>query len=427
MRKLLLLILLLTLASVVLAQDDADEPLTYPEDINPLTGLPVDDPAVLNQRPIVVKIVNAPAEARPQYGLPQADLVWEYSLVGGWTRFAAVFLSQAPERVGPIRSLRLADFEITRIYEALVATSGMSVGTLERLRADEIMPRRIISGTDECPALCRDSSIEDRGIEYTLFANVPALRELAEELERDTTPAPVRGMTFAEEAPAGGTGLDRIAINYEQAAIEWSYAAERGVWLRWHDGEAHLDAASGEQLAAENVVVLEAQHTAEPALTPDYWGYSNVAFGVSLVGEGRVVLLRDGQYFEGTWRREDRDSPLAFHDAEGEPLAFKPGKTYITLVPTWAGSYTLGFFLADPPSATVTADSLNLRWGPTINFRAGDAAYQGDTLRAVGRNADGTWVNVWRDDDRLLWASIDLIDLDTDVMALPLVRPADEG
>src|SRR5258708_11765279 len=43
-------------------------PFNFPADVNPLTGLPVDDPSVLQHRPLAVKISNAPPLVRPQAG-----------------------------------------------------------------------------------------------------------------------------------------------------------------------------------------------------------------------------------------------------------------------------------------------------------------------------------------------------------------------
>ncbi|NDJ75964.1 MAG: DUF3048 domain-containing protein, partial [Chloroflexi bacterium] len=134
MRKVSLVLLVLIIVALLPqhrtdAQDgDMIGPEEYPEGINPLTGLPVYDPEVLLRRPILVKVVNAPDMARPQWGLPQADVVWEYWMPGGFTRFAAIFYSQSPERVGPIRSLRMPDFELAHIYNSLIATSGMANG-----------------------------------------------------------------------------------------------------------------------------------------------------------------------------------------------------------------------------------------------------------------------------------------------------------
>ena len=98
-----------------------------PENENPLTGLPVDDPATLRRRPLHVRVGNDTG-ARPQVGLNQAEIVYE-DVVEWWvTRFTAVFLSQSPEIVAPIRSARLINTQLALQYEAALANSGGSDG-----------------------------------------------------------------------------------------------------------------------------------------------------------------------------------------------------------------------------------------------------------------------------------------------------------
>ena len=101
-------------------------PFWYPEGVNPLTGLPYPNQEALERRNLIVKISNFPPIVRPQVGVNSADLVFEYEAEGGVTRFAAIFRSNAPERVGSVRSGRLLDMELVTMYEALLAYSGTS-------------------------------------------------------------------------------------------------------------------------------------------------------------------------------------------------------------------------------------------------------------------------------------------------------------
>ncbi|OYV58593.1 MAG: hypothetical protein B7Z69_09290, partial [Actinobacteria bacterium 21-73-9] len=68
---------------------------TTPAPIAPLTGLPDPGGAALHRPALTVKIENTP-EAMPQWGVAQADVVYEEIVNGGITRLAAVFNSQAP-------------------------------------------------------------------------------------------------------------------------------------------------------------------------------------------------------------------------------------------------------------------------------------------------------------------------------------------
>jgi hypothetical protein len=89
--------------------------------------LQVDDPTVLQRRPVHVRVGNDPG-ARPQVGLSDADLVYE-EVVEWWvTRFTAIYLSRAPEMVAPIRSARLLNTQLTQQFDAALVNSGGSDG-----------------------------------------------------------------------------------------------------------------------------------------------------------------------------------------------------------------------------------------------------------------------------------------------------------
>jgi hypothetical protein len=87
-------------------------PFSYPEGINPLTGLPYPDEESMARRNLIVKISNYPPIVRPQSGVNTADVVYEYEAEGGVTRFAAIFRSHTAHHVGPVRSARLVDLEL---------------------------------------------------------------------------------------------------------------------------------------------------------------------------------------------------------------------------------------------------------------------------------------------------------------------------
>src|SRR5690606_17346764 len=81
-----------------------------PEVIWPLTGADaVGTPGdVLNRPALSIKIENS-ADARPQINLQYADVVYEEYVEYGISRLIAVYHSDWPEQVGPIRSMRPMD------------------------------------------------------------------------------------------------------------------------------------------------------------------------------------------------------------------------------------------------------------------------------------------------------------------------------
>lgn len=430
MRRTILLVLAMAitlLSGSVIAVEPSTfiGPSVYPEGINPLTGLPVSEPARLNRRPLLIKVSDYPPVVRPQSGLNQADVVWEHLLSGGVTRFSAIYLGDDVPHVGPIRSGRLIDFELTRIYRALFVYSGMAQGTIDVLQNDGLVSSRAIGGSGPCPALCRFPR-EGLALEHTLYGDTTALRDEAVARQRDITPERVYGMAFSETTPAGGMPVNGVWIQYRETEIEWAY--NTGRWQRSQDNQPHLDAATNTQVNAANVIILEDDHIQQPVISENYWGPGDFAFSVNLIGSGRIFLFRDGRYYEGEWRRASRDEPLTYYDMQGNILPLKPGNTFVNLVPRWIDGYQLVFQLAQPPQVIMAATGgVNMHTGPGDVYRFLDVAYPGDTFAALGRNRSADWLQVLRPGDGVVWLPVKDLDLrGLDLTALPVPRSTSE-
>ncbi|MBT4677066.1 MAG: DUF3048 domain-containing protein, partial [Acidimicrobiaceae bacterium] len=79
--------------------------------VHPLTGLPAVD-GTIDRPALVVKIGNNDSKSLPQLGLEDADIVYEAHIENGVTRFLAVFQSEVPTQVGPVRSARSSDIDL---------------------------------------------------------------------------------------------------------------------------------------------------------------------------------------------------------------------------------------------------------------------------------------------------------------------------
>src|SRR5215213_110726 len=78
------------------------EPTPQLQSINPLTGLPVADPSLLQLPAILVSISHFPVNARPQAGLSFAPYVFEIYITEGATRFLTTFYGEFPVPEVPI-------------------------------------------------------------------------------------------------------------------------------------------------------------------------------------------------------------------------------------------------------------------------------------------------------------------------------------
>jgi hypothetical protein len=302
----------------------------------PLTGLGVDDPAVLERRPLAIKIQNALA-SRPQYGLPQADIVYEHLSEAGITRFTAIYLCQDTERSGSVRSARFIDLEIPAMYKSLLAFSGTSPGLYPKFINADFYDREFVQNWGlRADGFFRDKELRKQGkaIEHTLFVDPNAIWETADDLGINDR-QDLQGMTFDADVPEGGQPATHIHIPYpnRNMTVDYRYDPETATYLRWDAKDPHIDATTGEQISATNVIILYAHHV-DTDIYEDYPRTNHPSVQIQLWGTGPAVLFRDGQAFEGLWARPDRDAMVVFRDPTGQiPLDLKPGNTWIQLIP----------------------------------------------------------------------------------------------
>lgn len=331
-------------------------PADYPADINPLTGLVVDDPAVLERAPLLIKISNSPTVVRPQSGLNSADHVWEHYMEGLRiaTRYTAVFLGNTPDYVGSVRSGRLPDFQLVPMYAGIYFASGFSSN-----RNNPSSPPRVGELMREADWIDQNFSyefgyrepygvrleLEGIDLEHTLFAVPEALWQLAEERGIKASETLDPGLAFDNTAPSGGIVTTEAEVNYPGAGADntWLYDEASGKWLKWIDGQVHKDRLTDEQVAFSNVVVVYVEHFIADFIEtePSWYGV-----GIELVGSGDAILLRDGMRYEVVWRRPAANRMIQFFDKNGEVIPFKPGNTWFHLASTGQ----------EPPEVTFTGE-----------------------------------------------------------------------
>lgn len=305
-------------------------PDNFAPNVNPLTGLVVDDPARLNRRPVAIKISNYPAVVRPQSGLNSADLIFEHYAEGGVTRFTAVFYGNDANPVGSIRSGRLIDLELPKMYDAAFAYSGSS-GPVRLMLRDSPFFDRIISPDFGHGGYFR---VEDpnKAFEHTLFTDTGTLRAILEERGLNTPPQFQTNIAFHPQPPAGGVPASSIEVRYIGTNAFWRYDPITTGYVRSTDGVVHVDANTGQQLNFQNIVVVAAHHE-DTDILEDLVGGGHYSIQIQIWGEGPVSIFRDGQRFDGRWRRENANDMLTFYDQEGNILPLAPGNSFFQLVP----------------------------------------------------------------------------------------------
>lgn len=317
-------------ADAVIDADKGVAPEPVVPDRWPLTGVASDE--VVNRPALAVKIENPP-EVRPQTGLDQADMVWEQVVEGGITRFVAVFNSQVPDEVGPIRSIRPMDPAITAPLHGIVAFSGGQEGFVTALADSGV---QILSHDRGDSGFYRTKT---SAAPHNVFGSPATFWEQADATHQDL---PAEQFSFARTleqstAVTAGTPATTIAAHLSGSSKpSWDWDAATSAWLRSESGKP-ATAKSGAQLSATNVVLLRVDlvnsGTTDPA--------GNPVPETKLVGSGEATVATGGRTITATWSKSATDAPLTLATADGTPVTLAPGNTWIELVPNGTGSVTV--------------------------------------------------------------------------------------
>jgi hypothetical protein len=295
----------------------------------PLTGESVDEDQPPASRALMVKIGNNDDRARPQAGLVEADIVFEELIEDRKTRFAAVFHTEIPHRIGPVRSGRSSDLDLMAdLGQPYLAYSGGNPTVLAQFRA----------GVSD--GLFIDIGILDFEIPYTRDETRDAPDNLYfdfTEITPVSAAAPPPGLfDYSSDVWPDSDDLgDGIVVRYptsfgRESVHIWDPDLEG--WVRIQDGTVHTAEVDGVlvELAPTNVVVLETGYIDSPA---DAESPQAVTFG-----SGRAWVLVDGQIFMGFWERAPGQPGFRLLDGLANSIGLRPGPTWVLLANDDSGS-----------------------------------------------------------------------------------------
>ncbi|WP_047983121.1 DUF3048 domain-containing protein [Ornithinibacillus californiensis] len=344
MRKFIVLILL-SIVLVACSKDADSKPIEEPEEevevgntepeeveepeevfanVYPLTGIGTNESVDYR---IVGVMVNNHSSARPQTGLSEADVVFEILAEGMITRFLALYHSQQPEVVGPVRSAREYYFDLANRYGALYIYHG-AAGFV-----NDMLDNRGIDHIDgaiydnDGKLFKRESFRVAPHNSYLLFENV---YDVATNIGYDVTAEhePMPFLTEEEVKGIPGVAANHVEIVYSNnpmEIVEFAYEATTEKYTRYNDREKTVELSTSEPVEVDNIFIVETYHE-----IIDDVGRRAIDFYAS----GDALLIQKGKVQQLKW--ENRDGKIV-PVKDGEVVGFVPGKTWINVVPTSPG------------------------------------------------------------------------------------------
>nr|WP_312576331.1 DUF3048 domain-containing protein [Sedimentibacter sp.] len=253
----------------------------------------------------------------------QAEIIYECEVEFPYTRYLCIFLAREPKLVGPVRSARPYLINYTLENDGIFVHVGGSqdaFNEIARLSAPDI--DGLYSG-----AMWR---YYDTGkyAPHNMYTTLKSIRDEAEK-RGYRTDAKFEGYKFNEKSLdlskkyKDVKKTQKISITYNSYnTTEYKYDNDKKSYLRWKDGEKHIDEIDGKQIEAKNILILE---TSKQILD------NEGRLFIGTVGSGKGTYITNGEAVEITWNKESEKSRTKFYIEKNE-LELNPGNTWIQVV-----------------------------------------------------------------------------------------------
>lgn len=267
--------------------------------------------------PILVVKIDDTNEAHPQIGIDKADLVYIEQVEGGLVRLAAIFSTEVPPKIGPIRSARISDIDLmSQFGKVAFFYSGAQSKFRSVIKAANLFD---IGAEHESPKLYgRD---EKRVAPYDMILDGEAAKSRISKL--DVATAKNIGWNFGELSNKGDP-ITSVKLHWPAANYRANWNGKS--WDLYHNGNPDVTSngiqVSPTTFVIQNVVITDSIYKDKlGGITP-----------LSItVGEGTGWVLRNGFAIKATWNRPDVLSGTTWSDAEGNEIKFAAGQVWIAL------------------------------------------------------------------------------------------------
>lgn len=294
-----------------------------PANVNPLTGEAGYPEELIGNRSVLVSVENHP-QARPQWGIASADIVWELLAEGGITRMLCMFsdASRLPDKIGPTRSARHYFVEIAEGFDSIFVHFG---GSPQGYNALDNHNTAHIDGMSDS-GFSRDKS-RNVDSEHTAYTTKDGVIKNIEKKEFRTTAEEGKDKPFKfNEAPVklSGGACTKVSVPFSSSfTYKYTYDADNNVYLSSLNGNAFKD-DNGTQQSFTNIIIVYSTTTVLDSK-------GRISYDLS---SGKGVYISNGTYENITWEKGDYSDIMKFYGTDGEELSLNAGRSYIALVPT---------------------------------------------------------------------------------------------
>ncbi len=291
-----------------------------------LTGEWIDE-ELAGKRPLAVMLGNTKV-ATPQYGISQADVIYEAPVEGGETRLMGIFQDYANvEKIMSIRSCRRYYIDWALEFDAIYAHYGQASYALSTLERSDVHNLSGLDGGVESRMYQRDSSRKAPHNAYTTGDGILAgidykgyPTEHSEDYENH--------YHFNEDDENEiqlSEGQDAVVVKpgYLVNKPWFVYDSTTGLYSRYQNGAEQIDGNNSEQVQVKNILIQVCGWT----LLDNDPGYLEVY----TTDGGSGYYITNGKAIPVTWSKESQNAPTRYFDEAGNEITLNQGKTWVCI------------------------------------------------------------------------------------------------
>lgn len=297
-----------------------------PEKIySPLGGSEVEED-IEGKRVWGIMIDNHP-DARPQSGLNDAEIIYEFKAEGEYTRYLAMFMKDYPKIVGPVRSARPYFVDTTAEYNGLyIHWGGSDAGYAE-------IPKMGVDDLDgialEGITFFRNKDVKKKRPHNGYTTDELILAQM--EKRNISKTAEFKPFNFDDEVMDDAMRpCDDITLNFFPThKMRYEYVPADGNYRIYRNDEVLVDEdyvineKPGAEVRVDNLIV----EFADSKVTGP-----KDTLTINHIGEGKGLLISSGRIIDIIWEKPDAASKTVFKDNVGNIITLKRGRTWISVL-----------------------------------------------------------------------------------------------
>jgi hypothetical protein len=233
----------------------------------------------------------------------------------------AIFQSEQPEKVGPVRSAREYFIDLASGFDSFFIAHGYSPEAKEMLESGVI---------DNINGMQYDGSLFKRADfrkaphnSYITYKNIVKGAEMRG-YELDKAPNPAVFLSDEEADKLEGVPAKEFMVSYGTPSFDaiYEYDEDEQKYHRFNGSDETVDLESKESVQLDNILVVQMNHQ-----IVDNAGRREI----DMTSGGKGYLFQQGKVNEIQWKNEaGRIVPYK----DGAKAGFVPGKTWINIVPS---------------------------------------------------------------------------------------------